>query len=73
MSETFYDYWSNEFTTMRTNTPKYDFVRDMLDDEHFPQEGDDTVIMEYLEKNRACNGAIKAFRQLWNEYADDMM
>lgn len=73
MIETFYDYWKTEYPIVKRNTPKWDFLMDMLHDENFPQEGDDTVIIEYLEKNRACNGAIKAFRQLWNEYADAMM
>ena len=49
-------------------SPCDDFVRDMLHDFNFPTAAEHTVILNYLRRIGACNGAIKAFEELWRVY-----
>lgn len=37
----------------------------MRDDKDFPNIDDESVIYEYLIRNGACEGALKAFNAIW--------
>ena len=47
------------------DSPRGDFARDMRDDKDFPNIDDESVIYEYLIRNGACEGALKAFNAIW--------
>lgn len=47
-----------------------DLVSDIKDDSNFPKNSTDINIMrEYLESKGACDGAIEALNEAWNEFA----
>lgn len=51
-----------------TDTPRGDFISDVLCDENFPDFNFRDANEQYLLKQRACQEAIKEFRKLWREY-----
>lgn len=50
----------------KEDSPRGDFVRDMLRDFEFPLMAHKEIISRYL--SGACDGAISAFDELWSEY-----
>lgn len=59
--------WVKQFKDDRN--PRGDFARDMINDFKFPVFAEHDLIEEYLNRNHACKGALKAFEELWSAYA----
>ena len=59
--------WAARFT--EEDSPRGDFAWDMIGDFEFPALAEHGIIRNYLERIGACDGAIKAFEELWSEYA----
>ena len=59
--------WAGQFK--EDDTPQGDFVRDMQSDIKFPIMAEHGIILRYLNRTSACDGAIEAFEELWSEYA----
>ena len=51
-----------------TGCPEGDFAADMLRDSGFPVFADHDVILRYLHRVNACDGAVRAFENLWSAY-----
>lgn len=49
-------------------SPVGDFVRDMANDFEFPVLSEKGIIINYLFRVGACNGAVDAFEELWRLY-----
>ncbi|MBQ9347511.1 MAG: hypothetical protein IJT94_09270 [Oscillibacter sp.] len=47
---------------------KGDFADDMVRDFGFPTVARKDVILRYLARHGACDGAVRAFKELWSEY-----
>lgn len=58
--------WAKQYE--KEDSPIGDFVRDMIYDSDFPVQADYDVILNYLERVRACDGAKEAFEKLWKRY-----
>lgn len=50
------------------DSPKEDFADDMARDFGFPTVAQKDVILRYLTRHGACDGAVQAFEELWDEY-----
>lgn len=59
--------WAAQFTD--EDSPRGDFAGDMIRDFEFPALADREIILRYLERTGACDGAIKAFEEMWKQYA----
>lgn len=58
--------WAKKYKDEQS--PKGDFVCDMISDFDFPKIPDYKEILNYLKKRSACDDAIVAFKKLWKEY-----
>ncbi|QPQ55096.1 hypothetical protein IC614_00245 [Allosphingosinicella flava] len=61
----FRDYISNR---QARGNPQGDFVRDAKLDPNLPDVESWAQLRAYLERNRACDGAIDAARSVWGSY-----
>ena len=59
--------WAAQFA--EEDSPRGDFAGDMIRDFEFPALADRGIILRYLERIGACDGAIKAFKEMWKQYA----
>ena len=53
------------------NSPRGDFVKDMIDCFDFPIFAEHSIIERYLFWKGACEGALEAFEELWEEYSKE--
>lgn len=50
------------------DSPKGDFVDDMIFDVTFPTRSNKRLILNHLNSYNACEGCIKAFLSIYDEY-----
>lgn len=48
--------------------PEGDFVSDMQGDFEFPVFAEHSIILDYLDRNGACDDAISVFEKMWKAY-----
>lgn len=53
------------------NTPKGDFITDMMFDPEWPDKRYPTDYLDYLHESEASAAAVDAFKELWEDYEDD--
>lgn len=61
--------WIMQFE--KDNSPIGDLAKDIKQDEQFPYTKDYKSILNYLESQNACDGAIKAFKHAFRIYSKD--
>ena len=59
--------WAQKYKV--DHTPRGDFVRDMFRDMDFPIFAEHDIMESYLHYKCACNAAMEAFEELWEEYS----